>query len=117
MRGQFDVRDLYGEIQIPIVSNSFFDELTFSAGYRYSDYEVADRHFSTDTYKVALEFAPIKDIRIRGSYNRAVRAPNVVELFSAQSLGLTGSVDPCARRRRCRSRHVAADRNRRRSAL
>ena len=85
VHGQFDVRDLYGEIQVPIVSNSFIDELTFSAGYRYSDYEVADRHFSTDTYKVSLEFAPIKDIRLRGSYNRAVRAPNVVELFSAQS--------------------------------
>ncbi len=94
--GEFDVRELFGEIQVPLVTNSFFDELTLSAGYRYSDYKVADNRFSTDTYKVALEFAPVSDVRFRASYNRAVRAPNVVELFSAQSLGLSGSEDPCA---------------------
>ncbi len=94
--GNFDVRELFGEVQIPLVTNSFFEELTLSAGYRYSDYKVANNRFSTDTYKVALEFAPIADVRFRASYNRAVRAPNVVELFSAQSLGLSGSVDPCA---------------------
>ncbi len=100
--GSYDVRELFGEIQVPIVSNSFIDELTFSAGYRYSDYKVPAtattpaNSFSTDTYKFALEFAPIKDVRFRASYNRAVRAPNVVELFSAQSIGLSGSDDPCA---------------------
>jgi len=96
--GEFDVRELFGEIQIPLVTDSFFDELTLSGGYRYSDYKVADNSFSTNTYKVAVEFAPIRDVRFRASYNRAVRAPNVVELFSAQSIGLTGSVDPCAGR-------------------
>jgi outer membrane receptor protein involved in Fe transport len=35
-------------------------------------------------------------VRFRGSYNRAVRAPNVVELFSPQFLGLGGTSDPCA---------------------
>ena len=100
--GEFDVRDLFGEIQVPVISNSFIEELTVSAGYRYSDYKVpstattASNSFSTDTYKVAVELAPVRDLRFRASYNRAVRAPNVVELFSAQSLALTGSVDPCA---------------------
>ncbi len=94
--GDFDVREFFGEIQVPLVTNSFFEELTLSAGYRYSDYKVSDNSFSTDTYKLALEFAPIEDLRFRASYNRAVRAPNVVELFSAQSLQLSGSEDPCA---------------------
>ena len=43
-----------------------------------------------------LEFAPIRDIRFRGSYNRAVRAPNIQELFAPQFVGLDGSNDPCA---------------------
>jgi outer membrane receptor protein involved in Fe transport len=94
--GSFDVRELFTEVQIPIVSHSFFEELTLTAGYRYSDYKVAGNHFNTDTYKVALEFAPIRDIRARASYNRAVRAPNVVELFSSVGLGLAGNNDPCA---------------------
>lgn len=94
--GAYDVRELFAEVELPIVSNSFIEEFTVRAGYRYSDYKVGDNNFSTDTYKVEAEFAPIRDVRLRGSYNRAVRAPNVVELFSPQFIGLDGSVDPCA---------------------
>ena len=96
VQGEFDVRELFTELQIPIVSHSFFEELSVTGGYRYSDYKVAGNTFSTDTYKVSLEFAPIRDVRLRASYNRAVRAPNVVELFASQGLGLAGSNDPCA---------------------
>ena len=55
------------------------------------------RKYDTDTYKLALEFAPIRDIRFRGSYNRAVRAPNIQELFAPQFVGLDGTNDPCAK--------------------
>jgi outer membrane receptor protein involved in Fe transport len=94
--GKYDVREAFAEIQVPIVSHSFFEELTLGAGYRYSDYKVANHHFNTDTYKLSVEFAPIHDVRLRASYNRAVRAPNIVELFSAQSVGLAGTIDPCS---------------------
>ncbi|HEX2764503.1 MAG TPA: TonB-dependent receptor [Allosphingosinicella sp.] len=94
--GEFDVRELFTEVQIPVISDRpFFEQLEFRAGYRYSRYDVADNHFSTDTYKFEGEWAPVRDIRFRGSYNRAVRAPNIVELFSAQSIQLAGSFDPC----------------------
>ena len=96
VRGSFDVRELFTEVQIPIVSHSFIEELTLTGGFRYSDYKVADNHFSTNTYKIAGEFAPVRDIRARASYNRAVRAPNIVELFGPTSLGLAGGTDPCA---------------------
>jgi len=94
--GHFDVREAFAELQLPIVSHGFFEELTFGLGYRYSDYKVGGNHFNTDTYKLSVEFAPIHDIRARGSYNRAVRAPNVVELFSPIFVGLGGTVDSCA---------------------
>jgi outer membrane receptor protein involved in Fe transport len=94
--GQFDVRELFGEVQIPIVEHNFIDQFTITGGYRYSNYHVAGNSFNTDTYKLQAELAPIPDIRFRGSYNRAVRAPNIVELFFPTSLGLSGSVDPCA---------------------
>ena len=96
VQGKFDVREAFAELQVPVVSHGFFEELTLGAGYRYSDYKVAGNHFNTDTYKLSVEFAPIHDIRARGSYNRAVRAPNVVELFTSQFVGLGGTVDPCA---------------------
>jgi iron complex outermembrane recepter protein len=98
VHGQFDVRELFAEVQVPIVEHSFIDLLQLSAGYRFSNYKVAGNSFNTDTYKLSLEFAPIRDIRFRGSYNRAVRAPNVVELFTPQLVGLFGNADPCANR-------------------
>ena len=94
--GSFDVREAFTEVQIPIINHSFFEELSVTAGYRYSDYKVNGGHFNTDTYKLAGEFAPIRDVRLRASYNRAVRAPNVVELFASQSLGLAGGTDICS---------------------
>ena len=45
----------------------------------------------------------MRDFRFRGSYQRAVRAPNVIELFSSQQLfevelteNANGSFDPCS---------------------
>jgi len=96
VKGSFDVRELFAEVQIPIVENNFIHDFSVNAGYRYSSYNVAGNTFTTDTYKIASELAPIPDIRFRGSYNRAVRAPNIVELFFPTALGLSGSIDPCA---------------------
>jgi outer membrane receptor protein involved in Fe transport len=94
--GEYDVREVFAEARIPIIEESFIHELTLEVGYRYSDYGVADRSFSTDTYKVAGFFAPIRDVRFRGGYNRAVRAPNIQELFAPQRVALDGNTDPCA---------------------
>jgi outer membrane receptor protein involved in Fe transport len=94
--GQFDVKEAFAEVRIPIVEDGFFRYLGLEAGYRYSDYGVQGRSFSTDTYKVGLDFAPIRDIRFRAAYNRAVRAPNIQELFAPQRVALNGNGDPCA---------------------
>ena len=93
--GSTNVREIFGEIQVPIIEHSFVDLLSFDAGYRLSNYHIAGNSFNTKTYKLSGEFAPIHDVRFRGSYNRAVRAPNVVELFSPTSIGLVGNADPC----------------------
>jgi outer membrane receptor protein involved in Fe transport len=57
---------------------------------------VPGRTYSTDTYKLSAEFAPVRDIRFRAAYNRAVRAPNIQELFAPTLVALDGSTDPCA---------------------
>ena len=48
-----------------------------SRGQRFSDPE-----FNTTTWKVAGSWAPVRDIKFRGNYNHAVRAPNIAELFT-----------------------------------
>ncbi|HEV2593673.1 MAG TPA: TonB-dependent receptor [Sphingomicrobium sp.] len=99
--GGLDVYEGFAEVIAPIVSDRpFFDELQVEGGIRRSHYTIfsASRpKFSTTTWKVAGSWAPVSDIKFRGAYNRAVRAPNISELFTPASSNLTNlSVDPCA---------------------
>lgn len=91
--GSTKVVDLFTEVNVPLVQDKpGFEELTFDGAYRYSDYG----DITTDTYKAGLEWAPVRDVRLRGSFQRAVRAANVVELFTAQGFNLFDmDGDPC----------------------
>ncbi len=93
--GSLDVRELYGELQIPIIEHNFIDLLQIDGGYRFSNYHISGQTTNTSTYKLEAEFAPVSDVRFRASYNRAARAPQVVELFLPQRIGLVGTADPC----------------------
>jgi outer membrane receptor protein involved in Fe transport len=93
--GAFNVTDIFTEIRVPILENRpFAEELTLTGGYRYSKYSTRDTGVST--YKGELAWAPIPDIRFRAGYNRAIRAPNISELFAAQGLGNISAQDPCS---------------------
>lgn len=94
-QGRFSVNEVFTEIAVPLIQNRpFFKELSLNAGYRGSDYSNLSKIIST--YKAELAWAPSRDIRLRGSYNRAIRAPNVSELFGPQSNGNVSAQDPCA---------------------
>jgi iron complex outermembrane receptor protein len=93
--GSFDVYELFGEVRVPLLQDApFAKSLDFEGGYRFSDYNTAAN--TTQTYKAGLNWSPIDDVKFRGSYNRSVRAPNVVELFAPSAVGLFGGNDPCA---------------------
>ena len=95
--GNYTVTEFISEIEVPIVQDSGIYNLSFNGGYRYSHYEISNGNtFNTDTYKLGVDFAPVRDIRFRAAYNRAVRAPNIQELFATQFVGLDGSTDPCS---------------------
>jgi iron complex outermembrane recepter protein len=94
VHGNFHVGEIFTEERLPLASNlPGAEDLSLEGGYRYSNYTEG---FTTNTYKIGLEWAPVKDIRVRGSFQRAVRAPNINELFLPQTVGLDGSSDPCA---------------------
>jgi iron complex outermembrane recepter protein len=91
--GQFSVKEAFTEVRLPIASHQFMaDDLSIEGGYRYSKYSEG---FTTNTFKFGGEWAPISDVRVRGSYQRAVRAPNIGELYAAAAVNLDGSEDPC----------------------
>ena len=92
--GGTKAEDLFMEARIPIVQDrTGAESLSFDTAYRYSDYGDG---VQTDTYKFGLEWSPVQDVRLRGSYQRAVRAANIVELFTAQGFNLFDAPgDPC----------------------
>ena len=85
--------ELFTEARLPIVHDApFVKTLDFETGYRYSTYSEG---YNTNTYKFGLEWAPVSDVRVRASFNRAVRAPNLQELYQPQHVALDGSDDLC----------------------
>lgn len=92
-KGSFDVWELFGEINVPLLSDRpFFDLLEFTVAGRYSDYSTVG---STESWSVNGQWAPIRDIRFRGSYSKSVRAPNITELFAPRSGTFAFLDDPC----------------------
>jgi iron complex outermembrane recepter protein len=92
--GQFDVKELFAEARLPVLQDKpFADTLSLEAGYRYSDYNLG---FTTDSYKMGLQWAPVSDVMVRGSFQRAVRSPNIQELFLQPRVQLDGVTDPCS---------------------
>jgi outer membrane receptor protein involved in Fe transport len=101
--GIISVTEFYGEIEVPLIEDKpFFRSLTINGGLRYSSYDNKQNStgygssYNVWTYKGELSWQPIDDLRIRASYNRAIRAPNVGELFASQSVGNVAAQDPCA---------------------
>jgi outer membrane receptor protein involved in Fe transport len=91
--GEYDVTEMFIEASLPVLSDIFLArELTLDGAYRYSDYSHAG---SVDAWKVGMMYAPIEELRIRGTYGSAVRAPNISEAFSPLSPGFARVSDPC----------------------
>ena len=92
VNGNFHVNEYFVEVKAPLIDNRpGAYHLGFEGGYRYSDYTSG---FKTDTYKLGLEWAPVQELKLRGSYNRAVRAPNITDLYAPKTPD-GGNADPC----------------------
>ena len=102
--GETRVAEYFIEASVPLVSGvTGIEQLSLTAAYRYSDYESTNNLnnsvggvLDTDTYALGLAWVPVDDVRVRAQFQRAVRAPNINELFLPQNAGLTSLTDPCA---------------------
>ncbi len=90
------VSESYGEVRAALAQGQpFIQDMSIDAGIRFSEYSTGAK---ATTWKVGGQYAPIPDIRFRASYDVAIRAPSILELFTPQSVTNTSivSVDPCA---------------------
>ena len=92
--------DVYAELLVPVLRDRpGVQSLEAVVGYRVSDYASAG---SFDSWKAELIYQPVDAVRLRGSYQQAVRAPSVYELYLPQLLAFDdfslfpGEADPCA---------------------
>lgn len=91
--GRFDVAEIYGELEIPLLADMpFAHSLTADAAYRLSEYSTVGQ---TDTWQYGLRWRPVEWFMVRGTQAEAVRAPNVAELFSPEVQTFNQINDPC----------------------
>jgi outer membrane receptor protein involved in Fe transport len=97
--GGYAVYEGYAELIAPLIEDKpFFESLTLEAGIRYSKYEIDGAGGNkTWTWKAGGSWEPGYGLKVRGNYSHAVRAPNLGELFTPNTVGLTNLAnDPCA---------------------
>ena len=92
--GAYNVKEIFAELNVPIFETDGGQRLELTGAARYSDYSL-ERVGSVWTYAGGVEFTATDGVMLRGQYQRAVRAPNVAELFGGQAIGFPGAVDPC----------------------
>jgi outer membrane receptor protein involved in Fe transport len=91
--GKVNVKEVYGEVRVPILADMFLvDELSLEAGARFSDYSTVGGLLN---YKFGGQYSPFDWMKFRAIYNKAARAPSIVELFLNGDQGFPTYIDPC----------------------
>lgn len=94
IEGSFDVYEFFTEVDVPLITDRpGIESLNFTGAFRLSDYSTIG---TAQTYAAGFGWEPVEDLRIRTQYNRAVRAPNVGDLFAPATNGFPGAQDPCS---------------------
>ena len=95
VRGRYVVKDIFGEVRLPLLEDrAFAKKLETNLSFRHTD---IDTGVTANTYGLGLLWQPTDMISVRASHQKAVRAPNIIELFSPAGNNLyDNDADPCA---------------------
>ena len=90
------VKEGFAEISVPLLKDMpFAHELSLDGAVRVSNYNIG-KTGTVVAYNFNGTYAPIRDIRFRAGYARAIRAPTQSDLFAPLTQTfLNGLVDPC----------------------
>ena len=91
--GHYSVDEFYGEVRVPILEGrNWADILAFEASARYSDYNTIG---SDTTFGAVIEYAPLTELRFRGTYSEGFRAPGLDDLYLPPTVSAEQYNDPC----------------------
>lgn len=92
--GKYNVAEGYAELDIPLVKDVIgIKNFTITPAARFADYSTIGTGVS---YKIGAAWTATEDVLFRGTYSKALRAPNIGELFSPQSQNFFAINDPCS---------------------
>jgi len=91
--GDYNVKEVFVEALVPILKGvTGAEALNFSVGARYSDYSL----FGNKTRaQFKIEYRPIQDLLIRGTYAQVFRVPTITDVFGAPAISNPTFADPC----------------------
>lgn len=93
-QGSKAIRELYGEISIPLMAaKPFVEELNVDIAGRMTDEEFYGTNY---TYSIKAGWRPVSSLLLRMTYGTSFRAPNLRENFLAGLSGFNTLFDPCA---------------------
>jgi outer membrane receptor protein involved in Fe transport len=96
--GSLSVFEGYGEVKAPLLTDlPLIHRLELSGAVRVSNYNL-DKAGTTTSWGGGALWQPTRGLSLRASYQRAVRAPNIAELYQPTIGGRTQITDPCDRR-------------------
>ncbi|GLR71952.1 TonB-dependent receptor domain-containing protein [Agaribacter marinus] len=76
------VAEAFGELNIPIITDApGIYQLSIDTSLRFANYDI-DRVGSVTSFGTGLQYQPLEDVLFRANFNRALRAPDLTELFS-----------------------------------
>ena len=90
-----EVKEAYGELRIPLLKDiPLIRELTVTGAGRLSNYN--NKTGTVYSYNGSVIWRPVNDLTLRASYARAVRAPNLGELYTPAGTNFATVKDPCS---------------------
>jgi iron complex outermembrane receptor protein len=96
--GSVTAKEVFGEVRVPVLSNlPLIQDFTLNSAFRYSDYNL-DGVGAVWTYLYGADWRLTPDFAFRGQFQRAIRAPNVAELFGGSRRSVEPATDPCSSR-------------------
>ncbi len=93
--GGYSVTEFFAEVNVPLLADQpFAHRLELNGAARYSNYSNAVGNVFT--WSAGGLWEPVDGVGIRGQYQKAIRGPNVNELYLGQTVSFDGASDPCA---------------------
>jgi outer membrane receptor protein involved in Fe transport len=92
--GSVTVKEGYLEAAVPLARDmAFAQNLEVNGAVRYAHYSSSG---GVTTWKLGINYSPVKDIRFRGTISRDIRAANLYELYAGPNQVINSVADPRA---------------------